>query len=377
MRRLIIAVAIIATTQLTGVAQQLHFKQLVNRKNAEWFASPEALAAADSVVKYQFPSGGWAKNIDWNLPAEGKRLKARQEVWQQMHSERGVGSTIDNGATTSELTLLAKVCRAIEGQKAEKRRLKTYRETFRKGIGYLLEAQYDNGGWPQYYPFKPLNSEGHAFYSNHITFNDNAMVSVMRLLQAVSEERKPFDAVQLPEKDKVRAREAFMRGVQCVLDCQIKKDGKLTVWCQQHDEKTLLPAPARAYELASFTGSHETPELLELLMSLKEPSDSVIAAVTAAVEWLKAHALQDMKLEVFTNADGQHDRRLVHRFGATVWARYYDLQTEEPYVCDRDGVPQPSLEYIGYERRNGYGWYGTQPQDVIDAFPEWIKKKRP
>lgn len=373
----IIAACVIGHISLMQ-AQPMRLKQLANQKDTAWFATQEALAAADSVVKYQFPSGGWAKNVDWHMPAEGNSLKARQEVWRQMHSQDGVGSTIDNGATTTELKLLARVCRALNAKphpsKDERRRLKTYREVFHKGLNYLLTAQYANGGWPQYYPFKPQNKEGHAFYSNHITFNDNAMANVMHLLEDVSQGNEPFDGgLQLTDKDKERAHEAFMRGIQCILDCQIKKDGKLTVWCQQHDELTLQPAPARAYELPSFTGSHETPALLSLLMSLKHPSDSVITAVTAAVEWLKDHALRDVKLESFTNAEGKRDRRLVHHFGSTTWARYYDLQTEEPYVCDRDGVPQPSLEYIGYERRNGYGWYGTEPQKIINAFPTWIK----
>ena len=374
----IIAACVIGHISLMQ-AQPMRLKQLANQKDTAWFATQEALAAADSVVKYQFPSGGWAKNVDWHIPAEGNSLKARQEVWRQMHSQDGVGSTIDNGATTTELKLLARVCRALNAMphpsKDERRRLKTYREVFHKGFNYLLTAQYANGGWPQYYPFKPQNKEGHAFYSNHITFNDNAMANVMHLLEDVSQGNEPFDGgLQLTDKDKERAHEAFMRGIQCILDCQIKKDGKLTVWCQQHDELTLQPAPARAYELPSFTGSHETPALLSLLMSLKHPSDSVITAVTAAMEWLKDHALRDVKLESFTNAEGKRDRRLVHHFGSTTWARYYDLQTEEPYVCDRDGVPQPSLEYIGYERRNGYGWYGTEPQKIINKFSTWIKK---
>jgi len=255
--------------------------------------------------------------------------------------------------------------------------MRGWRDAFCKGLGYLLEMQYDNGGWPQFYPLKPLNNEGHPFYSNHITFNDDAMHNVLIMLREIYEQRQPYDALQLDAKLLAAAKEAFDKGIECILNCQIRKDGKLTVWCQQHDEVTLAPAPARAYELASFTGSHETASLLELLMSLDEPSDRVVEAVTAAVEWLKAHALQDVTVQVFTNADGLPDRRLVHRFGHQTWARYYDLQTEEPYVCDRDGIPQPSLEYIGYERRNGYGWYGDTPAHIIRHFPKWLEKVRP
>ncbi len=349
----------------------MRFKKLPYQMAAEWFATAEAKAIADTIVKYQFPSGGWAKNQDWNQQAfDDGALKARQEVMTQIHSADGVGATIDNGATTSEMLMLAKVYEATKGN--------VYREAFVRGLNYLLEAQYDNGGWPQFYPFKPLNKEGHAFYSNHITFNDNAMCNVLKMLREVFEGRRSYyRALKISEDMKQRLRESFERGISCILNCQIRKEGKLTVWCQQHDEHTFAPAPARSYELASFSGSHETPAILELLMSLPSPSDRVVEAVTSAVEWLKAHALKDVKMESFVNQEGKRDRRLVHHFGATTWARYYDLETEEPYVCDRDGKPQPSLEYIGYERRNGYGWYSDSPREIIEAFPAWLKQVRP
>ena len=359
---LVVAALCLATLHLTAQAPTQRFKKLPYQMKTEWFATPEAKSIADSVVKYQFPSGGWAKNTDWHLDTEGAQ-KAKQEVWKQINSQSGVGSTIDNGATTSELLMLAKVYKAT-GKKA-------YRKVFIRGIDYLLNAQYDNGGWPQYFPYKPKNNEGHPFYSDHITFNDNAMVLVMQVIRDVAEEKEPYDAMKLPADLRERLQKAFDKGVECILNCQIRKNGKLTVWCQQHDEKTFAPAPARAYELPSFTGSHETVAILKLLMSLPEPSERVVASVTAAIDWLKDHVIRDMALETFVNAEGKRDRRLVHRFGEEIWARYYDLETEEPYVCDRDGKPQPSLEYIGYERRNGYGWYGTEPQSVIKKFQKW------
>jgi len=370
MKRLILLCVVLSTIATTSMAQYptMRFKKIPQQMPAEWFASEEAKSIADSVVKYQFPSGGWAKNTDWQLNDAGTQ-NAKQLVWTQIHSQSGVGSTIDNGATTSEMILLGKVYQAT-GKK-------TYRKAFIKGIEYLLKAQYDNGGWPQYYPYKPKNDEGHPFYSDHITFNDNAMVLVMQLIRDIADEKAPFNAMKLPDETKARLHQAFDMGVKCILNCQIHKNNKITVWCQQHDEKTLEPAPARAYELVSFSGSHETVAILKLLMSLPTPSDSVVASVTAAVEWLKAHTLQDMALETFVNTEGKPDRRLVHRFGSQIWARYYDLETEEPYVCDRDGIKKPSLEYIGYERRNGYGWYGYTPMDVIKKYPKWLKKVRP
>ena len=366
-KRIIILVAAITAVTISLSAQRklLKFKNIPYRMPVEWYGSQEAQQVADSVLKYQFPSGGWAKNNDWHLPAEGHSWEQRQEVLQHITTD-GIGSTIDNEATIGEMVLLAKVY-AATGKKE-------YRKAFIRGLDYLLGAQYANGGWPQFFPPRSIDDAGVPSYSSHITFNDNAMANVLKLLRNVYEQNAPYDAMKLPSKYQEQARDAFDRGISCILRCQIKKNGKLTVWCQQHDEHTFEPAPARAYELRSFTGSHETPTLLELLMSLPNPSDSVVASVTAAVEWLQAHVIKDMRQENFVNAEGKPDRRLVHHFGSNIWARYYDLETEEPYVCDRDGIPQPALEYIGYERRNGYGWYGNTPQEVIDAYPSWLSK---
>lgn len=373
----IVAVALTATmTALGQIHHPQRFKHLARSMRAEWYASEEARQAADSALRYQYPIGGWAKNHDWHTLEDEQKTAERQAMIGQIARGESLGATIDNGATSSEMLLLAKVYAASiqPGSKVKKKTALRYRDGFIRALGYLIEAQYDNGGWPQFYPLKPANNEGHPFYSDHITFNDDAMVNVMLLLRNIYEEKPPFDALQLSAQHKEQAQRAFDLGVECILNCQIKKNDMLTVWCQQHDEKTLLPAPARAYELASFTGSHETASILQLLMSLPQPSERVVQSVTAAVEWLKSHALRDVDVEWFTNKEGKRDRRLVHRFGHQTWARYYDLVTEEPYVCDRDGKPQPSLEYIGYERRNGYGWYGNKPQDIIDAFPAWKEK---
>lgn len=370
-------IALVAlTTTLSSVAQPVRprkhpvrFKQISRNMPAEWYGSAEGIAAADSVLKYQFPSGGWGKNMDWHKAPEGKKIKEKQQIWEAIHSKDGVGATIDNGATTTEMLLLAKVYDATKKSK--------YKKAFVKGLNYLLEAQYENGGWPQFYPFKPANKEGHPFYSNHITFNDDAMYLVMKALRDIYEDQEPYAALKLSDKEKARARSAYKKGIDCILKCQIKKNGKLTVWCQQHDEHTFEPAGARSYEHPSFTACNETSNIIKLLMDEPNPSDEIVNAVTSAIEWLKAHALKDVAIEEYENKDGKYDRRLVHKFGSEVWARYYDLETEEPYVCDRDGIKQPGMEYISYERRIGYGWYGTNTQKVISQYPKWLKKVRP
>jgi len=302
-------------------------------------------ALADSILKYQMVSGGWPKNQKW--------LEGADQKYMAECKRTGVGSTIDNGATTFEMNVLAKVYRETGDER--------YRSAFIQGLKYLLEMQYDNGGWPQFYPVRKV-----ARYSAHITFNDNAMVNVMRMLQDIAEEKGDYAGLKLDRSLRKAAMKAHRRGIECILKCQIRKDGKLTVWCQQHDEHTLLPASARAYELASYTGHGETVAIIQLLMDIERPSKAVKRAIEGAVEWLEQHAIRDRVVEHFTNEDGLPDIRLVYKKSAPLlWARYYDLDNAEPFFCDRDGKPKKDISEIGYERRNGYSWLGTTPERII------------
>ncbi len=323
---------------------------------------------ADTVLAYQFPSGGWPKNHQWQRrDIDGREQAERAKLREAMRST-GIGSTIDNDATSQEIVFLAKMYALTRDSR--------YLKSFVDGINYIINCQYANGGWPQFWPSRGSGYDHVAPYADHITFNDDAMVNVMKLLRDVAEAKSPFDVPELDGDLRSRSRKSFDKGVQCVLDCQIRKDGKLTVWCQQHDEVTLAPAPARAYELPSFTAHGETVDILMLLMDLPNPSDEVRTSIKAGVEWLEAHALRGVDFEYFTNEDGKRDRRIVQTGDSSIvnWARYYDLETERPFYCDRDGIKRYDFSEVGYERRNGYSWIGDSPLRVIKRYQKWLKK---
>ena len=46
---------------------------------------------------------------------------------------------------------------------------------------------------------------------------------------------------------------AVTRGVQSLLELQVKVDGEPTVWAAQYDPLTLQPVSARRYELAALS----------------------------------------------------------------------------------------------------------------------------
>jgi hypothetical protein len=58
-----------------------------------------------------------------------------------------------------------------------------------------------------------------------------------------------------------------------------------------------------------------------------------------------------------------------------MWARFYEIGTNRPIFCDRDGVAKRELKDIGYERRNGYSSLSYGPQKLLEVdYPAWKRK---
>jgi len=231
----------------------------------------------------------------------------------------------------------------------------------------VLSAQYPNGGWPQFFPLR-------KGYFDHITFNDDAMVRVLRLLREVATEKT---YAFLDAKTRALCQQSFELGIACILKCQITVDGKPTVWCAQHDEKTFAPAKARSYELPSFSGS-ESVGIVRLLMSLEKPTPEITASIEGAIAWFEAHKVVGQRIDKVTDKDGKPNLVMTPDPKApALWARFYDLKTGTPYVSDRDGIPKPKLADLGYERRNGYSWFGEYACDLLATdYPKWKQAHR-
>ena len=307
----------------------------------EWYASADARAAADSVILYQTQVGGWPKNTDLLEPPSSP-----DEVGQP---------TIDNGATTTPMRFLALVVVGTDDSR--------YRQAFERGMDYLFAAQYANGGWPQYFPLR----EG---YYSRITYNDNAMVNVLELLRDVSVGDAPYAFVDQPRRAKAAA--AVERGIDVILRSQIRQDDQLTAWCAQHDEQTLDPAWARAYEPPSLSGG-ESVGIVRFLMSLEDPTPEIVAAIEGAVQWLRSVAMSGVRLHRIPKPDGRVERVLIEDPEAPpLWARFYELGTNRPLYLDRDSVYRYNFSEIGLERRSGYSYHGPWATALLDHdYPRW------
>ena len=331
------AILMVASVSLVSAAAAPAWGSLA-KKPDDWYRSPEGRRAAATILSWQSIAGSWPKNKDTTAqPFTG--------------DPKTLSGTFDNGATTGELRFLARAFRATNDAQ--------YQKAFLKGVDHILQAQYPTGGWPQFYP--PSKQ-----YHRHITFNDSAMVRLMEFLREVA---TSADYAFVDADQRKAALASFDRGIQCILKCQITAQGKLTVWCAQHDEIDLSPRPGRKYELVSLSGA-ESVGILHLLMSLDQPTPDIILAIQAGVAWFEAAKLTGIRQ---TRVNG--NKVIVPDPNAPpLWARFYEIETGRPIFCGRDGVKKYNLSEIESERRNGYGWYGDWGARVAQDYALWKQK---
>lgn len=335
-------------------SEKINWKTAQNQ-NSDWYGSSEAIKIAGNVLLYQNNNGGWLKNIDMT-----KELGDKEKAQLKKEKSKSSGTTIDNGATHTQMKFLAKVY-ANSGQD----RFKT---GFLKGLDYLLEAQYENGGWPQYYPIR-------KGYYEHITFNDKAMIGVMELLREVSLGNTPYDFV-----DELRCEksvEAIEKGLAIILKMQIEVDGTLTAWCAQHDKDDLSPAKARAYELPSISG-YESVDVVNYLIGIDQPNTEVRKAIISAVAWFEEVKIHNKRVDRKMDESLQkgYDIVVVEDPDASpIWARFYEIGTNRPIFVGRDGIVKYKLEEIEHERRVGYSYLRNYAEKLLEKdYPEWQEK---
>lgn len=314
---------------------------------------------ADNMLLFQRANGGWSKQ--YHGKAFSYNMKMTDSLRRDIATEASHDdANIDNESTKKEIRYLVKAYKSYHNAQ--------YLPAAERGIKYLLAMQYPNGGFPQYYPEKLL-------YRAEITFNDNAMINALNVLQDVVLKQNDMEVVD--PKLIAPCTDAVKRGIQCILKTQIKVNGKLTGWCQQYDQVSLQPAKARAYELPSVSGS-ETVGIVNFLMGQPNPSAEIKTAVNAAVAWLQDVKIEGVKFTAVPapgTPKGSNRELVAEKDAPALWARYYEIGTNKPFFCDRDGIKKYSVTEIGYERRNGYAWYGTWAGELLkNAYPEWTKK---
>jgi len=328
-------------------------KQVQDKKTLK-----DIVLQADNMLLYQRAIGGWPKAVEEVKVDYTKQLSEAEKKKTRADSLRK-DATIDNSATTKEIRFLVNAYQ----QTGDRR----YLHAAEKGIRYCLKAQYANGGWPQYYPDS-------SSYRAQVTYNDNAMVNVLQILQDIVEQKNNFNLVD--SSLVAPAANAVAKGITCILKTQIIVNDTLTAWCAQYNHKTLQPEMARKFELVSLSGM-ESAGIVSFLLRLPNPTPEIKRAIQAAIAWfesvkIKGYVYKDI---IDTTMPNGKDRVIVPAANAVLWARFYEIPSNKPFFTGRDSIRKYRLTEIEHERRVGYAWYGTWPEKIlVKEYPAWKKK---
>jgi len=318
-------------------------------------------AIADNILLFQKHNGGWAKNYDMQA------ILTEEQKLAVLKSKDETNTTFDNGTTHSQIIYLAKVYSTTRKEK--------YKDGCIMGIEFILKAQYPNGGFPQFFP----DTSG---YRKYITFNDGAMIGVMNVLYRAANDFSEFRFID--DSLKTRIHQAYTKGLDCILKCQIRDNGQLTAWCQQHDNNNFEPRSARTFEPASVSNM-ESAGIVNFLMRIKNPDEKIVNSIQNAVKWFNNSKIFGLRVETIDAPEAEYQYHstdddiiaVEDPDAPPIWARFYELKTHKPLFCNRDGRPVYSLAEVERERRTGYAWYVYDPQEVLDKYPEWQSKHAP
>ena len=169
--RFILLLTIMALSgSISMQAQTLSNNEVLQRKGSAFFLTEQAHRVGDLLLLYQRDTGGWPKNVNMVMP-----LTAEQQDSVRQQKVRLDDSTIDNKATTMQMTFLARLYQQTRDER--------YAWAFRRAMEFLLNGQYDNGGWPQFWP---KNRD----YQVHITYFCDRDGQPKRSLQEIGYERR-------------------------------------------------------------------------------------------------------------------------------------------------------------------------------------------
>lgn len=207
-------------------------------------------------------------------------------------------------------------------------------ESIELALDFMIEAQFPNGAWPQWYPLR-------GGYHDYYTYNDNAINDCIAVM---------FEAYDRYHEPAYLA--CARRGADFIIASQLP--APQAGWAQQysHDMK---PAWARAFEPPGVCSAATSRNIRTLVDAYVRTGDEkYLGPIPAAIDWLMRSRLPADAIspdEVRQNADG----------GTGIWARLYEVGTNRPVYGDRENPQKMIYDVRDVSERElkSYGWQGT------------------
>ncbi len=202
-------------------------------------------------------------------------------------------------------------------------------ESVQLGLRFMIEAQFENGAWPQWFPLR-------GGYHDYYTFNDNTINDCIGVMLAAH--RRYGDSRYLA---------SARRGGDFIIASQLP--APQAGWAQQYDHN-MQPAAARAFEPAGLCSAATARNIRTLIELYLDTSDRrYLTPIPGAIDWLSHSKLP---------GDAVGER---HRGGADVWARLYELKSNRPIYGDRKQPRRVLYRYadLSETERRSYAWQGS------------------
>ena len=302
-----------------------------------------AKRAADALILGQHPTGGWHYMVDFepNGVQQWYRSKASKFKWG-MEEQRFFknNASLDDGNSQNVIRFLLRLYLVSKDKK--------YEAPMRKGLAFLLKAQYPNGAFPQRYPLRyDYIHDGFPDYTSYYTLNDGAATTAIEVLVEAYE--------KLGDK---RYLEAARRAVDFIIAVQGPEDQGC--WAEQYHPDTMRPITARTHEPGGYV-VRESEQVIEVLeMFYKMTGDKrYLRPIPLCLQWFDR-----------LNAEAIKFNRPV--------ARYYEVETNLPiYVVrgkklDTEGhglYDWSNTDARGNMQGLSSGWDNTQVRRVVNVDP--------
>ncbi|WP_293747842.1 pectate lyase [uncultured Paraglaciecola sp.] len=324
--------------QPPGTATMGHLFLDAYHATQDIFYYQAAQQVADALIKGQHSSGGW--NYMFDLAGEESLQNWYNTIgkngWrlEEFHHHYGNATFDDEGTFEAGIFLLR-----LYKEKHDKQ----YLPALTKVINFVLDSQYDMGGWPQRYPPAEAHSvQGQQDYSRFITFNDGVANTNMRFLLFCAQ---ALDDNALHKRIDV----AIERGMNAFIT--LKLPAPQPGWALQYS-LDLKPAAARSYEPVSVSVGTTVNNLSLLMHFYKSTGDKkYLDGIEQTLGWLASLRLPDALIR-----DGRTHPRMV------------EIGSNKPLFVHRRGSNVNNGEYfVDYEATSQVSHYPSTGRVDIEA----------
>ncbi len=257
-----------------------------------------AACVARCIMQGQLPCGGWNYMFDLEPEDSVKHWydTVGRQAWRLEEFQHYYGNaTFDDEVTKHCSEFLLRIYLEKHDE--------AYLPSLQKAIDFVLQSQYDNGGWPQRYPLMYDHPfKGKADYSSFVTLNDNVM-----------EENIDFLMQCYTSLGTEKLKEPITKAMNRLRDLQ--QPEPYAGWADQYTPDDLKPAHARSYEPRAVNTATTAGMVYKMIDFYKLTGDKkYLEGIPKAIAFIESMKLPDELASRVRRTPLQEGEILVPRF---------------------------------------------------------------